>query len=222
MYVHVRLRIPVPSLRTVVACTAVLLALTAVLLPQRERAVRPVAARPAPVPPTLSPHELRETTELYLRRIVWTEVWFSYDGRARRELSEPAGERLRAPWRWVLERARKRGFTFRAPELRQTTSEYAFQVGLSDPLRLYGEAFPGANRILINSVTTSMMSEEDLRVLLAHELGHIIDDQTERVGHPVLERFAQLPRQPYADRIAGEIVGYPEALAFHRKYVMSL
>lgn len=222
MHVIVRLRIPVPSVRTVVACVSVALALSAVLLPGRHRSpVHPVAADKAPLRPSLSPLQLRELARLFEQRIVWSDVWFSFDGRARRELSEPAGERLRGPWLWVLKRARERGLVFRAPELRQTTQAYAFQVGLNDPLVLYGEAFPGSNRILINATTTATMSEVELRVLLAHELGHIIDDQTERVGHPMLERFAYLPRQPFADRIASELVGYPEALAFHRKYVIS-
>jgi hypothetical protein len=222
MHVIVRLRIPIPSVRTTVACAAVALALSAVLLPKRGAyLVRQPMARREPVMPDLSPRELQELATFYEQRIVWRDVWFSFDGRSRRELSEPAGDRLNVPWRWVLSRARERGYIFRAPELRQTTAAYAFQVGFNDPLVLYAEAFPGSNRILVNASTTAAMSEAELRVLLAHELGHIIDDQTERVGHPVLERFAHLPRQPFADRIACELVGYPECVAFHRTYVHS-
>jgi Zn-dependent protease with chaperone function len=86
------------------------------------------------------------------------------------------------------------------------------------PLIFFARHFVGPNRIQVNTEWVAQMSDDELRVLLAHELGHAIDSQTERMGHPLFVGAEQLSIQFFADYIARLIAGNAQVDAFNAKY----
>lgn len=149
--------------------------------------------------------------------LLWLSLWTDGWGVARAELTEPASPRFARLYNGVIADARTLGFQFRAPELTQTTVLAAKMIPLP-PLIFFARHFMGPSRIQVNTEWVSQMSDEELRVLLAHELGHAIDAQTERVGHPLFVGAERLSIQLFADYIARLIAGNAQVDAFNAKY----
>jgi len=57
-------------------------------------------------------------------------------------------------------------------------------------------------RIFIYTLKYERYSDDDLRILIAHEVGHCIDYFTNRCGHPLLIRLRKLSREEFANVIA--------------------
>ncbi len=149
--------------------------------------------------------------------LLWLSLWADGWGVARAELTEPASPRFAEIYNDVLADARALGFQFSAPELMQTTSLAAKMIPLP-PLVFFARHFMGPNRIQVNTEYAMLMSDGELRVLLAHELGHAIDAQTERMGHPLFVGAEHLSIQFFADYIARLIAGNARVDAFNAKY----
>lgn len=77
----------------------------------------------------------------------------------------------------VCESAVNKGFVFKQP-LIMATKWYI------RPLSFRGLAYAPGHIIVISGYALKRLSDSDLSVLIAHELGHSIDLQTLRKGHP--------------------------------------
>lgn len=149
---------------------------------------------------------------------LWLELWGDGRGWVRSELTEPASPRLQGVYDIIVRRARARQFEFRPPALYQTKDILPLFLPLP-PVRIYGRHFVGPSRILVCQEWTSRMTDTELQVLLAHELGHAIDDQTERVGHRSFKSVYLFGQQEFADHIAQLLVSIEAVAAFDRRYV---
>lgn len=143
----------------------------------------------------------------------YCQFFSGMDGRVRQEYSEPLRDRYRAAWDKVIATAHDKGFAFRSPEPFQTKPEFDELAEVGD--RIYGVAW-FSNRIYLNTKYMKDMSDTDLCHLEAHELGHQVDLQTERMGHEYLDRFRNLPMEAFADEFSVVICGR-KALDDYRK-----
>ena len=156
----------------------------------------------------LSPHEQ-----------LWVELWFGGYRSARERLTEPPSSQLQLQYDGVLRDLATWRFTFTPPALSQTKS--GTQLIAFNPYDVfYGRYFPELNRILIDQFATRTMTPMELRVLLAHEVGHSIDIQTKRIGHWVfVPEVREYDEQAFADYIARLIVGPDVFDDFVKRYV---
>lgn len=126
--------------------------------------------------------------ELVREYSVWSSAqavatfWYNRVGDQREALSIQADERHARAYQRVIERARARGFVFDVPRLRQTRPELALVLGHGIAY-VYAMHYIGPRVILVNAWWTEHMSDSHLEMLLAHELAHAIDVQSERHGH---------------------------------------
>ncbi len=146
-------------------------------------------------------------------------IWEDERGAIRVRFSERAPSKLVEVFRGVMRDAVALGFSFREPVLFQTIPEVEMFTPNSSYL-FYGRYFSGPNLILVNQRWTKLMTDTELRVLLAHELGHGIDVQTQRLGHPVFSEIYNLSTQEFADHIARLITGDEAVNAFQDTYVL--
>jgi len=167
-----------------------------------------------------------QDTSPYLTPVAhdWYRFWYHRDGAFRMRYSESANERLRRVAAMVVTDARRQGFAFRMPILAQTTAAYHERIPLASEKPFIGDVvmggfFPGANRIIISSGYMAELDDEMLYVLVAHELGHAVDLQNERVGHPSFGRWSDLSPDFFADSFAASLAGVEVVERFNRKYV---
>ena len=151
---------------------------------------------------------------------LWLALWGDGRGEVRSELTEPASPRLQSVYGVIVRRARARQFKFRPPALYQTKDIVQLLLPLP-PIRVYGRHFVGPNRILVTKEWTDRMTDTELQVLLAHELGHAIDDQTERIGHRSFKSVYWFGQQEFADHIAELLVGIEAVAVFDRRYILA-
>jgi hypothetical protein len=86
--------------------------------------------------------------------------------------------------------AKRYGFRFITPKVREMSAE------LSRRWNIIGQA--RVDVILIRK-------DDDFKATIAHELGHIIDFEMWRRGHPDFKRMKNLPNEEFADEI-GQII----------------
>jgi Zn-dependent protease with chaperone function len=155
------------------------------------------------------------------RRLV-DEMWKSLDGSTRRRYSEPAGERLSSVTAEVMAIIAEQQFDVGHVEFFQTTAAYHELVPLGteahggDPI--LGFSLIGGNKVYINSAYMEQMNDEELGVLVAHELGHHYDRRTDRVGNAFVEQWSTLPFQEFADQFAVQIVGVNAVVRFNERW----
>ena len=191
----------------------VVLAVLSVSVPH-QTAAPPVRSAGTPESPDLGSSKLPvpRSTLLFLA------LWGDGPGGVRSELTEPASERLQRVYGEVLRDAVRWKFRFLPPALYQT-NEFVPIFIPDPPICLYGRYFVGPNRILIEQSWAEKMTDTELRVLLAHELGHAIDCQTERIGHWSFPPVYLYGQQEFADHIARLLVGIDEVRSFNSKYI---
>lgn len=151
---------------------------------------------------------------------LYLALWGDGRGEVRSELTESASPRLQSIYGGIVRRARARQFKFRPPVLYQTKDIVPLFLPLP-PIRIYGRYFVGPNRILVTKEWTDRMTDTELQVLLAHELGQAIDDQTERIGHRSFKSVYWFGSQEFADHIAELLVGVEAVAAFDRRYIFA-
>lgn|GEM_PF-3090210 len=150
---------------------------------------------------------------------IWVELWLGGYRSARERFTEPASPKLDQLYRGVLRDIGAWKFTFTEPTLSQTTNSSHWFVFNSYSV-IYGRYFSELNHILVNQEVARTMTPIELRVLLAHEVGHSIDIQTNRKGHWIFVQEVQdYGKQAFADYIARLIIGGDAVEAFEKKYV---
>ncbi len=149
---------------------------------------------------------------------LWAALWGDGWGEVRANLTRPASERLATAYAEVLQRAVPWGFSFREPVLYETESYVPLFIP-DPPATFYARYFVGPNRILVDSMSTAMMTDEELQVLLSHELGHAIDAQSERIGHWSFKDVYWMDEQQFADHIARLLNDNARVKAFNEKFV---
>lgn len=167
-------------------------------------------AVPPPIPFSFAP--IPVSLQMWLA--LWSDGW----GEVRAGLTEPASPRLQNIYAGVLRRAKAWEFDVQPPTLMQT-KVFVAELLPDPPERFYGRYFVGPNRILLNREWTDRMTDDEVRVLLAHELGHAIDHQSERIGHWTFRRAYLYNRQGFADYIAMLLIGVREVRHFNDSYI---
>ena len=91
-------------------------------------------------------------------------------------------------------------FKFRCPWI-TTTKQWV------RPLPFWGRAYLSKNMIVITGYLINQLNDSELSAVIAHELGHLIDYQTKRKGHPFFtpEKAALLGNEMMAWEIADYI-----------------
>lgn len=87
--------------------------------------------------------------------------------------------------------AKKAGFVFKFPRLRVMKSGYAG----------YGWKGLKGFAYMHPSINTIVLAPWASYETIAHELGHIIDGQMRRKGHPLFEKIKDYPPQEFADAV---------------------
>jgi len=150
------------------------------------------------------------------RATKYSRLWDCFCGADRTRWSMPLKDREQRLWQGVLIRARQKGFVFRDPEPRQTTPEadsFVRPVGHT----IYGEAYM-SGRILLSSQDMARMNDEEVDVLMGHELGHQVDAQTERTGYEIFNRFANADHETVAWAFVTELYGVEAIDRFRNKW----
>lgn len=104
-----------------------------------------------------------------------------------------------------------KGLKFRLPTIRLINPGIAGVIKhrrddiLLNVYRILGQATRDGNFILIYSEVLEKYNEVELAVIIAHELGHIIDFQTKRIGHPLFDNIRHLDQEMFAHAIAAYI-----------------
>lgn len=128
----------------------------------------------------------------------WYRFWYQDNGAFRMQMSEPADARLQAAAADVARVARQRGFRFTDPVLRQTKPELDALMP-SQTSYILAMTYHGSNMVIVNRWWMDRLNDQMLRSLMGHELGHVIDRQNQRTGHPSLDI---LPQNGSADMVA--------------------
>lgn len=148
--------------------------------------------------------------------MLWKADW----GGERDRHCVPLSEREQKVWQSVVTKARAKGFQFSDPRVFRTDADADGFVVPEDELIIYGAAYP-SGRIMLSGKHLDRMSDDELCVLMAHELGHQVDNQTERVGNPFLHRLRNADPQALADEFAREVCGTETVTAWKGKWQSS-
>ena len=105
----------------------------------------------------------------------------------------------------VITRARSKGFKLRTPIIRKTRAlvgPLGWREGWSTRI-FYAVANRNSRAIIIDShqVNSSTFDHQCLKILLAHEIGHIIDFESSRKGHPLLNNYKDISNENFANLI---------------------
>lgn len=148
----------------------------------------------------------------------WHDFWWGLSDSIRSRYTEDPSQRLRGAYERIVLRARAFGFVFRTPKLLQTTADSTAHIQSPEDV-YYGGYFFDDNLIVIDGSLSSPMTEQELEVLLAHELGHCIDLQSKRIGHRAFEDTSAYKEQQFADYIAMLLVDIDAVARFNKAYV---
>jgi hypothetical protein len=151
------------------------------------------------------PSEVCEAPRIDLHNFV--HFWIGDRADLRVRMSMPANKRLLALFADVVARAHQHHYTFQAPQLLQTRPALEPMLGRTIPYVL-AMTYVGPRKTIVNSWGANRMNDQELRTLLAHELGHVIDTQNERMGHPIFELMRpDEDDELVADSIAADLYG---------------
>lgn len=135
-------------------------------------------------------------------QLLWQCEW----GGERSRLSEPLHQREARIWSGVMAEARKKNFSFRDPIVVQTTVEGdQIDPGPRDS-HIYGVTAP-SGRIMLSSRDMAEMTDQEVAILMGHELGHWVDLQSERVGHELFSHVRYSDRETVAWAFDAELYG---------------
>lgn len=142
--------------------------------------------------------------------------WYTRKGDYRAVLSVPADERLSNLYELALLRAQKLGLSPEPPRLRQTKPELILILGLGIRY-IFAVHYAGPRIILVNTWWTDQMSDREVEMLLAHEIVHAADLQSERRG-VLLDLFSPGADEDFvADSLATLMFEPGEYNAFQKK-----
>lgn len=118
--------------------------------------------------------------------------------------------RLQSSLNKTCDVAKKMGFKFVQPSIRIVRFPFGIYInGLNNDR---------SDWIFISSLTARWLSNEELEIMVAHELGHAIDTQTNRSGDNFLRSLHGLSRQDFADKFAGYIYSEERMTKLRQRY----
>lgn len=129
----------------------------------------------------------------------------------------PPEARYMATLERITARAHALGFRFHRPRLLQTNHVYDLWYERWQ-WSGYGAVSVGGNAMLVDGVWLADFSDEDLECMVGHELGHVIDAQTNRIGIPMTYQVRCLPPQEFADAVGRVLCGVEHYNAMMRRY----
>lgn len=147
---------------------------------------------------------------LLLRKFTRLSEWYEYYLNPRELVY--AQVKLEKVLSEVVELARKKGFKFETPSVSAHNSRKYGLLGASYSMPARAMANKGES---IAYDLDYFSIDNDLgyvRAVMAHELGHIIDKQTERKGHPLFDKIKHLDGEGFADAFAVYICSKEEII----------
>lgn len=147
-----------------------------------------------------SPASERQKIEQSLYITIWLDTTSS-----RVWLREPAESRLELSLDRVMEKASAIGVRLDRPVLLQTPrwTDYLHAIVI-----IFGKTDEDGRTVTLSAYQADHMTDADLDILVAHELGHCYDMQTGRRPNPHFSRDAQIMEsEPYADELPIAIYG---------------
>jgi len=100
--------------------------------------------------------------------------------------------------------AMSKGLVFKRPSIWLVNGDSLLNY-VYERSRTLGQALSGDNCILIYPLAFCSLDDATLEIVIAHELGHIIDEQTKRQGHPIFDNLRHLDKEMFAHAIAAYI-----------------
>ena len=110
----------------------------------------------------------------------------------------------------VMERAELKGFKLVRPEVR--VLKKWLRLLRTDKILARAMAIGLWNRILFDGKCFNSYTKKDLVILMAHEVGHIIDNQTQRRGHPLFDKIRDLNNEYFANSFAAFLYSKKEVI----------
>lgn len=112
----------------------------------------------------------------------------------------------------VVKKAEEKRFKFERPKVRVLKRGLGLLVVDGTPA--VACASWSLNRILFDRKWFRVDGYSVRRALMAHELGHIVADQTLRIGHPFLEKFKYLSDELFADAFTAFLYSKEDVLSY--------
>ncbi|MCC6405480.1 MAG: M48 family metalloprotease [Candidatus Yanofskybacteria bacterium] len=134
---------------------------------------------------------------------------------------EPASPRILRAYRVVVERAGEWGFLVVPQRVLQTSELVPECLGCPDR-DTYAVYSPGAEAILFDQVWVRRMTDRELLILTAHEIGHVVDRHTGRTTHWAFREVQGYTSEAFADFVARLLVSPEEVTEFNEKYSMQV
>ncbi|MCC6934075.1 MAG: hypothetical protein IT406_00035 [Candidatus Yanofskybacteria bacterium] len=134
---------------------------------------------------------------------------------------EPASPRIQRAYRTIVARARGWGFSVVPQRVLQTSELVSECLGCPDR-DTYAVYSPGAEAILFDQVWVRRMTDQELLILAAHEVGHVIDHHMGRKTHWAFREAQNYTTEAFADFVARLLVSPEEVGEFNRKYCMQV
>lgn len=134
---------------------------------------------------------------------------------------ESASPRILRAYRVVVERAGEWGFLVVPQRVLQTSELVPECLGCPDR-DTYAVYSPGAEAILFDQVWVRRMTDRELLILMAHEVGHVVDRHTGRNTHWALREAQGYTSEAFADFVARLLVSPEEVTQFNEKYSMQV
>ena len=126
----------------------------------------------------------------------------------------------------VFSLALKKGFSVKKPEIRKVMRGFRDLRKIKraqnfEEFHTIAEAITTNNIIIVFANHISDKKEDRLlmSVLLAHELGHIVDYKTKRVGHPLFDNIRHESSEMFADAFAAYLFSKMAVLKLRDTFV---
>ena len=162
------------------------------------------------------------TTGIYLYDVASTHEYHAFWDRTPGALmlyGRPPDARYRVAYARAAELARARGFRFADPQLVQTNDLFNLWYIRWQRSSVIAVSMGEGEYLLIDGVWMASFADDDIECIMVHEIGHIVDVQTNRVGHRFFARAWCLRSQEFADSFARYVCGADRYDPVFRKYI---
>ena len=116
----------------------------------------------------------------------------------------------------VMESAEESGFTIKRPKVRILKRGLGMLAIGDVPARACAQG--RRNRILFDRKWFPFNDYVTRRAIMAHELGHIVDYQTNRMGHPLFDKIKYVRSELFADAFAAFLYSKEDVISFREPW----
>jgi len=119
----------------------------------------------------------------------------------------------------VIKKAEEKGFKIKRPRVRILKRGLGLLVVSEIPARACASGY--FNRILFDGKWFRVNSNDVRRSIMAHELGHIVDHQTNRIGHPLFEKIRHVDQELFADAFAAFLYSKQDVIEIREPWYLA-